>query len=61
MIVPGPTAMRAAVVATIHAAGAAVTALTVEEGRLDLLYRELIGAAAAPGIAAASAPGTGTA
>jgi len=49
MVVPGPTAMRAAVVARVHAAGAAVTALTVEEGRLDLLYRELVGGDASPG------------
>jgi Cu-processing system ATP-binding protein len=43
MVVPGPTALRAEVVARVRAAGATVTALTVEEGRLDLLYRELVG------------------
>lgn len=65
MVVPGPTAMRAAVVAKVHETGAEVTALTVEEGRLDLLYRELVGGdlasgpAAAPG--AAAAPGTAAA
>jgi Cu-processing system ATP-binding protein len=44
LVVPGPTALRAEVVERVRAAGAAVTALTVEEGRLDLLYRELVAA-----------------
>jgi Cu-processing system ATP-binding protein len=43
LIVPGPTAARPEVLDRVRAAGAGITALTVEEGRLDLLYRELVG------------------
>jgi Cu-processing system ATP-binding protein len=42
LIVPGPTALRPPVLDRIRAAGAEIRALTVEEGRLDLLYRELV-------------------
>jgi Cu-processing system ATP-binding protein len=47
LIVPGPTAIRPAVLDRVRAAGAVITALTVEEGRLDLLYGELVRDAAA--------------
>ena len=47
LIVPGPTAIRPAVLDRVRAAGAVITALTVEEGRLDLLYGELVREAAA--------------
>jgi Cu-processing system ATP-binding protein len=43
LLVPGPTAARPAVLDRLRAAGVAIRALTVEEGRLDLLYRELVG------------------
>ena len=43
LIVPGPTAARPEVLDLVRARGVAITALTVEEGRLDLLYRELVG------------------
>jgi Cu-processing system ATP-binding protein len=42
LIVPGPTAVRPPVLDRIRAAGVGITALGVEEGRLDLLYRELV-------------------
>jgi len=47
LIVPGPTAVRPAVLDRVRAAGAEIRALTVEEGRLDLLYRELVAQAGA--------------
>ena len=47
LIVPGPTAIRPAVLDRVRAEGAVITALTVEEGRLDLLYGELVRDAAA--------------
>jgi Cu-processing system ATP-binding protein len=43
LVIPGPTATRAAVLDCVRDAGATLRALTVEEGRLDLLYRELVG------------------
>ena len=43
LVVPGPTAIRASVLDCVRSAGATLRALTVEEGRLDLLYRELVG------------------
>jgi len=45
LIVPGPAASRPAVLDSIRAAGAEITGLTAQEGRLDELYRELVGGA----------------
>jgi Cu-processing system ATP-binding protein len=45
LIVPGPAASRPAVLDGIRAAGAAITGLTAQEGRLDELYKELTGGA----------------
>ena len=42
LVIPGPTSIRAPVLDCIRSAGATLRALTVEEGRLDLLYRELV-------------------
>jgi Cu-processing system ATP-binding protein len=42
LVVPGPTAIRTEVLDCVRQAGATPRALTVEEGRLDLLYRELV-------------------
>jgi hypothetical protein len=36
----------------VRAAGAGITALSVEEGRLDLLYRELVAGGADAGVTA---------
>jgi hypothetical protein len=41
--VPGAATLRPAVLDVIRAAGAEITGLTAEEGRLDHFYRELIG------------------
>ncbi len=46
IIVPGPSALRAARLDAIRAAGVEVTSLTSEEGRLDAFYHELVGGAA---------------
>jgi Cu-processing system ATP-binding protein len=43
LIVPGPTALRPAVLDLVRSAGVEIRALTVEEGRLDRLYGELVG------------------
>jgi Cu-processing system ATP-binding protein len=43
LIVPGPAEMRPPVLDLVRAAGAEVLGLTAEEGRLDVLYRELVG------------------
>jgi Cu-processing system ATP-binding protein len=43
LVVPGPTTLRPAVLDRLRAAGLEIRALTVEEGRLDLLYSELVG------------------
>jgi Cu-processing system ATP-binding protein len=43
MIVPGPAAGRPAVLDVVRQAGAVVRGLTAQEGRLDELYRELVG------------------
>jgi Cu-processing system ATP-binding protein len=43
LVVPAPAAARPAVLAAVEAAGGEVLALTTEEGRLDGLYRELVG------------------
>ena len=42
LIVPGPATRRAMVVAQIQAAGASITSLTADEGRLDEFYRALV-------------------
>jgi Cu-processing system ATP-binding protein len=52
LIVPGPTAVRPPVLDMVRAAGAGITALSVEEGRLDLLYRELVAGGADAGVTA---------
>ena len=46
LIVPGAAAERPRVLDLVRAAGAEVRGLTAQEGRLDLLYRELVGGAA---------------
>jgi Cu-processing system ATP-binding protein len=43
LVVPGPPRVRAAAVEAVRAAGVEIRGLTAEEGRLDLLYRELAG------------------
>ncbi|HEX4954692.1 MAG TPA: ABC transporter ATP-binding protein [Thermoanaerobaculia bacterium] len=43
LIVPGHAARRPAVLELLHRRGAAITGLSTEEGRLDGLYRELVG------------------
>jgi Cu-processing system ATP-binding protein len=42
LIVPGPAAMRPAVLDLARQAGAEIRGLTAEEGRLDMFYRELV-------------------
>jgi len=44
LVVPGPASARPAVLDLLRAAGASITGLTAEEGRLDQFYRELTGA-----------------
>ncbi len=41
LVVPGPASLRPAVLDRVRAAGAEVRGLTADEGRLDILYREL--------------------
>jgi Cu-processing system ATP-binding protein len=43
LIVPGPATVRPAVLDTIRGAGGDIRGLTADEGRLDALYRELVG------------------
>jgi Cu-processing system ATP-binding protein len=43
LIVPGPAAMRPAVLDVVRSAGGDIRGLTADEGRLDALYRELVG------------------
>jgi Cu-processing system ATP-binding protein len=45
--VPGPAAVRPRVLEAVRGLGVEVRGLTAEEGRLDLLYRELVGEAEA--------------
>ena len=45
LIVPGPAAMRPRVLDAVRALGVEVKGLTADEGRLDALYRELVGEA----------------
>jgi Cu-processing system ATP-binding protein len=42
LLIPGSTALRAEALDCIRSTGARLRALTAEEGRLDLLYRELV-------------------
>jgi len=42
IVIPGPAAMRAHVIDIVRGSGAAIQSLTTEEGRLDMLYRELV-------------------
>jgi Cu-processing system ATP-binding protein len=42
LIVPGPAAMRPAVLDLARESGAEIRGLTAEEGRLDMFYRELV-------------------
>ncbi|MGH9368978.1 MAG: ABC transporter ATP-binding protein [Thermoanaerobaculia bacterium] len=43
LIVPGPAADRPLVLDLVRAAGAEIRGLAAEEGRLDVLYRDLVG------------------
>ena len=43
LVVPGPALLRPRALDAIRAAGAEIRGLTAEEGRLDVLYRELVG------------------
>ncbi len=47
LIVPGPAALRPRVLDAVRALGVEVRGLTADEGRLDALYRELVGEAEA--------------
>ena len=42
LIVPGPAAARPRVLDVVRGLGVEVRGLTAEEGRLDVLYRELV-------------------
>ena len=42
LIVPGPAAIRPAVIDLVRASGATILGLTAEEGRLDMFYRDLV-------------------
>lgn len=48
LVVPGPAALRPRVLDLVRGLGVEVRGLTAEEGRLDVLYRELV-AEAPPG------------
>jgi Cu-processing system ATP-binding protein len=43
LLVPGPASLRPAVLDAIRAAGGTILAITTEEGRMDSLYRDLVG------------------
>jgi Cu-processing system ATP-binding protein len=43
LVVPGPAAMRPRVIDAVRGLGVEIRGLTAEEGRLDVLYRELVG------------------
>jgi Cu-processing system ATP-binding protein len=47
LIVPGPASVRPRVLDAVRGLGAEVRGLTADEGRLDVLYRELVGEAEA--------------
>lgn len=42
LVVPGPATMRPAVLDLVREAGVEIRALTAEEGRLDMFYRDLV-------------------
>ena len=42
IVVPGESGLRPAVLERLRTAGAVITGLTTEEGRLDMLYHELV-------------------
>ncbi|MFN8061760.1 MAG: ABC transporter ATP-binding protein [Vicinamibacterales bacterium] len=42
LVVPGPAAMRPAIIDLVRAHGATIRGLTAQEGRLDEFYRELV-------------------
>jgi hypothetical protein len=44
LIVPGPARERPRVLDVVRASGAEIRGLAAEEGKLDALYRELVGA-----------------
>jgi len=43
LVVPAPAAVRLRVIDLVRASGAVIARLSTEEGRLDLLYRDLVG------------------
>jgi Cu-processing system ATP-binding protein len=43
LVLPGPASARPALLAAVGATGAIVLSLTADEGRLDILYSELVG------------------
>jgi Cu-processing system ATP-binding protein len=45
LVVPGPAASRAAALESVRAHGVEIRGLTSEDGRLDVLYRDLAGGA----------------
>ena len=45
LIVPGPASVRPAILDLVRERGHVICGLTAEEGRLDVLYRELVGEA----------------
>jgi Cu-processing system ATP-binding protein len=47
LVVPGPAALRPRVLDAVRALGVEVRGLSAEEGRLDVLYRELVAEAEA--------------
>jgi len=49
LVVPGPAAIRPRVLDVVRGLGVEVRGLTAEEGRLDVLYRELVAEAPAGG------------
>ena len=49
LVVPGPAALRPRVIDAVRGLGVEIRGLTAEEGRLDVLYRELIAEADAHG------------
>jgi Cu-processing system ATP-binding protein len=62
LVVPGPAATRPRVIDAVRTLGTEITGLTADEGRLDALYRELVGEAEpgrAPGEGHGGAPPEG--
>jgi Cu-processing system ATP-binding protein len=57
LIVPGPAALRPRVLDRVRERGVEIRGLTAEEGRLDVLYRELVAEAGAHGSAGLPGPG----